>query len=196
MNMYGRKLTGQQKNVAVAIKRGNLNVPDAQGSSRSIYDSLPLDGTTLMRFFFNCQRRAFPMTNINESRLLQQESMIVKRIYFGVMTFDDVDPDLFISILPAINGGNSFVYGGQFSVVFDTTQVVKPYPMASLRGPFNKFSSYNENEVLTLDTEISLQQNLNFELDLELPSYTAVADSYLRCTMEGEGTIYRPDTQS
>ena len=46
-------VTPQQKMVAVNKKFGNTNIKNQQGTTRVIYDSLPLDGRTNFRFFEN-----------------------------------------------------------------------------------------------------------------------------------------------
>ena len=46
-------VTPQQKMVAVNNRFGNTNIAQQQGTTRVIYDSLPLDGRTNFRFFEN-----------------------------------------------------------------------------------------------------------------------------------------------
>jgi hypothetical protein len=196
MSLYGRRLSGQQKNVAVAINNGNWEVPEGQGTTRFLYDTLPLDGTGLLQFFKNCQARTFPFTNMQDNKLQLQESMIVKRIYFAVQVMDEVDPTLIVDFQTADAAGLPFIYGGDFTVNFDTVTVVKSTPLTSMNSLFNKDANFASNDVLTLDTNISLQKDLQFDISLKLPPYVAVADTFLRCVIEGEGTIYRPGSQS
>jgi hypothetical protein len=52
--MQGRiinNITPQQKIVGVNNKFGNTNIKNQQGTTRVLYDSLPLDGRTNFRFF-------------------------------------------------------------------------------------------------------------------------------------------------
>ena len=46
-------VTPQQKMVAVNNKFGNNNIASQQGTTRVLFDSIPLDGRTTFRFFEN-----------------------------------------------------------------------------------------------------------------------------------------------
>jgi hypothetical protein len=48
-----QQITPQNKIVGVNNKFGNTNIKNQQGTTRVIFDSLPLDGSTELRFFEN-----------------------------------------------------------------------------------------------------------------------------------------------
>ena len=77
-------LTPQQKAVAVNNRFGNTNIKGQQGTTRVIYDSLPLDGATELRFFENASSRQYPFTNITSegNRLTVGETFVIQKIYF------------------------------------------------------------------------------------------------------------------
>jgi len=65
--MKGRVIsnfTPQDKIVSVNNKFGNTNIKGQQGTTRVLFDSLPLDGSTELRFFENSSSRQYPFTNI------------------------------------------------------------------------------------------------------------------------------------
>ena len=75
-------LTPQQKAVAVNNRFGNTNIRGQQGTTRVIYDSLPLDGATELRFFENASSRQYPLTNITSegNRLTVGETFVIQKI--------------------------------------------------------------------------------------------------------------------
>ena len=56
--------TPQNKIVGVNNKFGNTNIKNQQGTTRVLFDTLPLDGSTELRFFENAASRQYPFTNI------------------------------------------------------------------------------------------------------------------------------------
>ena len=64
-SIYKAGITPQQKLVAVNNKFGNSSIKDQQGTTRLIYDTLPLSGTSAktLRFFEDSASRQFPFSN-------------------------------------------------------------------------------------------------------------------------------------
>jgi len=56
-------VTPQRKLIANTDKFNNAGIKKQQGTTRAIYDSLPLDGRTNFRFFEESNNRNFPLTN-------------------------------------------------------------------------------------------------------------------------------------
>ena len=176
-----RNLTAQAKTVAVARSMGLNNVQNQQGTSRMLYDTLPLDGTNNFQFFQNVQSRQYPFTNLNQNKLQEGETMTIQRMYFSVVTFDDVTGQP-VDLLTFEEATLPEFYLSDWSVFFDTIQTIKDTSLSSQCSKFNKFASYANNEVVTMDNNIVLPTNIQWRVALRTPTYTPVADSYIRCT--------------
>jgi len=194
LNNYGRNLTQAQKLVAVNDAMGNPSAASQQGSSRQMYDTLPLDGNQNLQFFQNCASRQYPFTNIPQNRLTLGESMTVQRLYFAVVTFDAVTAQP-LTVETFAGATLDPFYMSDYSVYFDTVQQIKATSLSSQLSAFNKFASFDGNEVITCDNNIVLPQDLQFRVTLNTPEYTPVANTYIRCVLEGFGTIYSPKNQ-
>lgn len=189
----GTNLTPQQKAVLVNTIMGNPSIANQQGTSRVMYDALPMDGRNKFSFFENCQSRTFPDTNLNQNRLQVGETFSLNRIYFSLVT-NDVDGN-FVSM--ATFQTVTQLQGGQFSVFFDTMQVVKPIPMASLLTEFNHNAINAASEFFLFDSLLTLPTDIQFRCELTVPDYTPADPviTTLRCTWEGFGTILSPKVQ-
>jgi hypothetical protein len=195
MDMSGyRNLTVQAKAVRVANSQGDFDIVGQQGTSRQVYDTLPLDGTNNFQFFQNVQSRAYPFTNVNQNKLQSGETMAVQRMYFSVMTIDEVTGQP-VDILTFEEATLPEFYLADWSVFFDTIQTIKDTSLTSQCSKFNKFATYANNEVIWMDNNIILPTDRQWRVGLRTPTYTPVADSYIRCTLEGFGTIWSPKAQ-
>lgn len=189
----GVNLTPQQKATLVNSIMGNPSIANQQGTSRVMYDTLPMDGRQEFRFFENVSNRTFPDTNMNQNKLQVGETFSLNRIYFSLVT--KTAEGVFVSI--ATFQTVTQLQGGQFSVYFDTMQVVKPIPMSSLLSEFNHNAINQSSEFFLFDSLLTLPTDIQFRCELDTPVYTP-ADPvllYLRCTWEGFGTILSPKNQ-
>jgi hypothetical protein len=130
--MKGRIITSftpQNKMVAVNNKFGNTNIAAQQGTTRVLFDSLPLDGSTELRFFENAGSRQYPFTNVGAegNRLNVGETFVIQKIYFGIIEVD-TDTGLIIEFgdLPAFA---PFQFKGEFSFQIANNQVIKQLPL-------------------------------------------------------------------
>lgn len=189
-----RTLTAQAKTTAVARSMGLDNIQNQQGTSRQIYDTLELDGTNNFQFFQNVQSRDYPFTNLNQNKLQEGETMAVQRMYFSVILVSAVTSQV-TDVLTFEEATLPQFYSADWSVFFDTIQTIKDTSLTSQCSKFNKFASYANNEVITMDNNIILPTNIQWRVALRTPTYTPVANSYIRCTLEGFGTIWSPKQQ-
>lgn len=187
----GVNLTPQQKAVLVNSIMGNPSIANQQGTTRIMYDTLPLDGRTEFLFFENCQSRTFPDTNLNQNRLQVGETFSLNRIYFSLVT--KTAEGLFTSV--DVISSITQVIGGQFSIYFDTMQVVKPIPLASTLPQFNHSGLNADLENFVFDSLLTLPTDIQFRCEVDTPAYTPAATSFIRCTWEGFGTILSPKAQ-
>ena len=84
--IYSAGVTPQEKIVAVNKKFGNTGIQSQQGTSRIIYDALPVtnNGQTTFRFFEDSSSRAFPFTNTGSdgNKLGVGDTMVLGSILF------------------------------------------------------------------------------------------------------------------
>ena len=75
-----QKLRPQNKIVDVNNSLGNKFVRKMQGTTKIVYDTLPIDGSGEYVFFRDTNSRTFPFTNVKSDSLPVAESLSVQRI--------------------------------------------------------------------------------------------------------------------
>lgn len=195
--MQGRIITNttpQQKIVAVNNRFGNVNIAQQQGSTRVLYDSLPLNGSTEFRFFENAQSRQYPFTNIGAegNRLNVGETFVIQKIYFGII---EVDGDAFAGFQP-INGviPSPFLQG-DISFLIANSQVIKNLPFDSLFNFTHNVDQTNAfDEAFSTFTDIVIPPLLEYVLTYRVNTYTADPAFRLACFIQGTAGIIAPQT--
>ncbi len=197
--MKGRvisQITPQQKAVAVNNRFGNTNIKGQQGTTRVIYDSLPLDGNTELRFFENAASRQYPFTNIGSegNRLTVGETFIIQKIYFGLINVD-ADTGAFDTFSPISGSGNGFETG-EFSFLLANSQVIKQLPFSVFCNASQTVLNPVNSQDQTFDTftDIVIPPLLEYVLTYRTAPYTASATQRLVCFMEGTAGIIAPQT--
>jgi hypothetical protein len=196
--MKGRiitNLTPQQKIVGVNNKFGNTNIKNQQGTTRVLFDSLPLDGSTELRFFENSSSRQYPFTNIGAegNRLNVGETFVVQKVYFGLT---DVDPDTgaFNSNVPLdVNGFGDFMLG-EWSFLIANSQVIKQLPFLTTIYPEGCTKVNLLDEAFNTFNDIVIPPLLEYVLTYRINTYTAVPNTFLVCYIEGTAGILAPQT--
>ena len=197
--MKGRIITNvtpQQKIVGVNNKFGNTNIKNQQGTTRVLFDSLPLDGSTELRFFENSGSRQYPFTNIGAegNRLNVGETFVVQKVYFGIMTVD-ADTNLFTGFGPLQTSPGAAWQYGEWSFLIANSQVIKQLPFHTcFQAPLNLTSVNNEDEAFSTFTDIVIPPLLEFVLPYRVNTYTAVSNTRLVCFIEGTAGILAPQT--
>lgn len=189
-------LTPQQKAVAVNNKFGNTNIKGQQGTTRVIYDSLPLDQSTELRFFENAASRQYPFTNLGSegNRLTVGETFVIQKIYFGLITTDP-DTGLFLEFNP-LNGSGTTYNVGEWSFLLANSQVIKQLPFSVFQNNAQTVLNPSNNNDQTFDTftDIVIPPLLEYVLTYRIAPYVAVANQRLVCFMEGTAGIIAPQT--
>ena len=197
--MKGRiisNITPQNKIVGVNNKFGNTNIKNQQGTTRVIFDSLPLDGSTELRFFENAGSRQYPFTNIGSegNRLNVGETFVVQKVYFGIM---GVDPDtgVYVAFEPLNPAGVTAYSFGEWSFLIANSQVIKQLPFVTSFYPGFAITSVNEfDEAFSTFTDIVIPPLLEYVLTLRVNTYTADVEKRLVCFIEGTAGIIAPQT--
>ena len=77
----------QQQKILYASQQLGLNLAGMQGTTRNVYDTLPLPGTgdVTLEFFKNVGQRAFPDTNVSDNKFQAGSGLLVEAIaLYGV----------------------------------------------------------------------------------------------------------------
>lgn len=195
MTLVRMPVSAQRKIVKVNTKLGNPGIRKQQGTTRILYDSLPVDGRTVYRFFENANNRAFPFTNMaGDARLKVGESMSILFAYLTVLTFDAVNPDQLVqSASPNVAGLVPFQWADlNFSIA--NSQVIKPINVSSFTNQFNKNAYNAQYSIFQFDTELVIPSLIEFVAELRTTPQPAVANTFLALTFEGVGAILSPRT--
>ena len=197
--MKGKIITGltpQQKIVAVNNKFGNTNISGQQGTTRVLFDSLELNGSTELRFFENAASRQYPFTNIGSegNRLNVGETFVVQKVYFGIIE-TDADTGAFVDFEPLNPGGFQPWQIGEWSFLIANSQVIKQLPFQNCFIVGNNVTAVNAvDEAFSTFTDIVIPPLLEYVLTYRIANYTAVANTRLVCIIEVTAGILAPQT--
>ena len=198
--MKGRILSGitpQQKMVAVNNKFGNTNIKNQQGTTRTLFDSLPLDGRLNYRFFENANQRAFPLTNLGaDGNLLPVgETFTLQKMYFSVILIDPNTKE--VSDFQPIHNINSAFKLGELDFMIANNQVVKQLPTMFTDPNFNFTQSNNLDVSFNFATDIIIPPLLEFIAQVRLiqgGTWPIPNSAFVRCTIQGTAGILAPQT--
>jgi hypothetical protein len=198
--MKGRVIsnfTPQDKIVGVNNKFGNTNIKNQQGTTRVIFDSLPLDGSTELRFFENAASRQYPFTNIGSegNRLNVGETFVVQKVYFGIIATDP-DTGAFQNFETLAASGLQAYYSGEWSFLIANSQVIKQLPFLTcfFTTGLNINGTNANDEAFNTFTDIVIPPLLEYVLTYRTPNYTATEGLRLVCFIEGTAGIIAPQT--
>lgn len=186
--------TPQRKAIGINDKFGNTGIKRQQGSTVIKYDTLPLDGSTELRFFQGSANRNYPFANTGSdgNKLGVGNSMVVERAYLSVVTLDETDPTIITDVAVVAIGSNIAILLSEFSFSIANTEVIKNVPILSWLPEFNKIAENQLNTNFEFDTQVVVPPLLEYIATLRLPKYTAIANTSLRLTIEGTGAIISP----
>ena len=191
--MKGRRVvTPQAKIINVNDKFGNKGIKKQQGTTRLIYDSLPIDGSTEFRFFDEVNSRTFPATNLGSSgnQLNVGEALVIERAYLTTVTL--IPATGLHTIAPMTIAAFPDIALGELIIDITTQKVMKPIPVLSFFPEFNK-SAYHQNYTnFEFNTQLVIPPLLEFVSVLRVAIQPAIADTDLRFTMGGVGAILAP----
>jgi len=187
--------TPQQKLVGVNNKFGNTNIKNQQGTTRVLFDTLPLDGSTELRFFENAASRQYPFTNIGSegNRLNVGETFVVQKVYFGITDLDaDTGNWATFDTLSAI--GAADWQWAEWSFLIANSQVIKQLPFLTTIFPDNVTRVNNIDEAFSTFNDIVIPPLLEYVLTLRIAPYDGTTNQQLVCFIEGTAGILAPQT--
>jgi len=189
-------LTPQQKMISVNNRFGNTNIAQQQGTTRVLFDSLELNGSTELRFFENVSSRNYPFTNIGSegNRLTVGDTFVVQKIYFAVGELDE-DTGLINTIYTFANLGWQPFMKGEFSFQIANSQVIKQLPTEIFFSTINPTNINDRDSAFGTFTDIVIPPLLEYVLTYRVAPYTAEPTPYrLFCFLEGSAGIISPQT--
>jgi hypothetical protein len=189
-------ITPQRKTMSVNAKFGNKGIKKQQGSTVIKYDTLPLDGRTEFRFFEGCQNRNFPFTNSQSegNKLGVGNSMVVERAYITITTNSAVAPFNPTAVAVFDLTSNIALLTAEFGFTVANSTVIRNVPLLSWVPQFNKQAENQVNSNYEFDTQVVIPPLLEFIATIKTQTYVAVANTFVRLTLEGAGAIIAPKT--
>lgn len=187
--VLGRTPSQAQKIAFVNNKLGNKGVQKNQGTTRIIYDTLPLDGRTQYNFFENSSQRGFPRTNFTNNQLTVGEALVIKRLSLSVITFDAVTGQVTaIQTLDAAGTPVAF-YKGELNVLIANQRTLKDHSMLHMKPEFNKDAGSTTDSSYRFYTDLVIPSLVNLVFQLRVPTIAAIATKELCLTVEGVGSL-------
>lgn len=188
-------ITPQAKMVAVNNRFGNKNIASQQGTTRTLYHSLPCDGRTQYRFFENAQQVGFPLTNLGAegNRLGVGDTFTLQKLYFDIVI---TDPDTGgVVVIAPISGSapGTYVYGlGEIDFLIANSQVVKQLPSMFVLPELNFTAVNDKDSSFNFATDIVIPPLLEYVLQLRLAKGYTAPNTFIRCTIQGSAGIIAP----
>lgn len=167
--IYSAGVTPQQKLVGVNNKFGNTGIKDQQGTSRIIYDALPVtnNGQTTFRFYEDSSSRAFPFTNTGSdgNKLGVGDTMVLGSVLFYAVKRTTATGRFDTQQNIAVGNSNEISF---FNFEIANNQVVKRVTLTEASQSYNKNTSGSATN-LELETEIVIPPLLPYVLELRTP---------------------------
>jgi hypothetical protein len=169
--IYNTGVTPQEKIVAVNKRFGNTGIQSQQGTSRIIYDALPVtnNGQTTFRFYEDSSSRAFPFTNTGSdgNKLGVGDTMVLSSVLFyavkRVTATGVFETNSNLSNL-------SDIQIALFNFEIANNQVVKRVTLTEGSVNYNNSTSTNGGTNIELETEIVIPPLLPYVLELRTPA--------------------------
>jgi len=169
--IYNAGITPQEKIVAVNKKFGNTGIQSQQGTSRIIYDSLPVtnNGQTTFRFYEDSSSRAFPFTNTGSdgNKLGVGDTMVLGSVLFYAVQRATAT-GIFSATQQNLLSLGSGIPLSYFNFEIANNQVIKKVTLTEAFRQYNN-STAAVNTNLELETEIVIPPLLPYVLELRTP---------------------------
>lgn len=181
-----------QKLIGVNERLGANLVAKGQPTQRVIYDqdtqTIPAGGTATYRFFSETANKPLAESNLQEGFLDNGESLVIKSL-----NFVDDNENLRTGAL------------GVFSVIVGNQEVVKKLPLTIFNAVENLHIENFVNGSLApsgsgnlwsarMLTDIVVPPETTFEVQLKVYSASLVSDAVLKCSIQGLGVLFNPNT--
>jgi len=168
--IYNTGVTPQEKIVAVNKRFGNTGIQSQQGTSRIIYDSLPVlnNGQTTFRFYEDASARTFPFTNTGSdgNKLGVGDTMVLSSVLFYAVQRVTAT-GLFTGQTNLSQYASAEIALFNFEIA--NNQVVKRVTLTEGNRNYNN-STADVSTNIELETEIVIPPLLPYVLELRTPT--------------------------
>jgi len=166
--IYNTGVTAQEKIVAVNKRFGNTGIKSQQGTSRIIYDSLPVlnNGQTTFRFYEDSSARTFPFTNTGSdgNKLGVGDTMVLSSVLFYAVKRTTITGVFEQNVNLSLFADNLISF---FNFEIANNQVVKRVTLSEANNVYSNTTGNTSN--LELETEIVIPPLLPYVLELRTP---------------------------
>ena len=181
-----QNVTAQSKIINVGNNLGLTGLKNQQGTTVIKYDTLPIDGRTQYNFFQESNNRPFPLSNTGTDggKLGVGESLTIQRISFAIEKAGTFAP---------LDGSNAGLIDGELTIVVANSNILLRLPILQFLPEYNKDAENQINTSYELDTLLIIPPQLDYTFQLRVSGAT-IADTNVRITVEGVGSIFSPRT--
>jgi hypothetical protein len=179
-----------QQIVGVNQRLGNSAVPNMQGTTRLIYDSVELTATTnqTINLFQGVSTRTFPNTNLNNNRFEVGESLAIQGVSF-IMRPATITA-LSQLLTPTVGTASNFVSTLNLNFYIGNQRVIKDLDLnysRSLIGESKRVTTINN--VLHFETPIVIPPQIEFYATIRITSSTNTKADRFYLSLFGQGTL-------
>jgi len=132
------------KIIAVNDKLGNTGIKNMQGTTRIIYDSLPLvvsPKAFTLDFFQDVNTRKFPFTNLLQNNLQVGETIVIEDYYFNLIEVDANNVIIWERPLEYF-AETEGLYRSDLNFMIGESRVLKSVKVGSSQASFNYNSTF------------------------------------------------------
>jgi len=177
-----------QQIVGVNTRLGNTAVPDMQGTTRMIYDTVAITSATatdqVLTFFSGVSSRTYPATNLSLNRFEVGESLAIQGFTWAFFTTATTNLSNVLSPQAGVRGGILNFYIGNQRVIKDLE--ICTY---SRFGIGEAISEASEACVFRLETPIVIPPQIEYYATLRLSTSSALNGFTLLLSAFGTGTL-------
>lgn len=177
-----------QQIVGVNQRLGNTAVPNMQGTTRFIFDSITLAASTsqTVTYFQNVNTRAFPASNINTNKFEVGESLAIT----GITWFRTTALTSAGVVNATLSAAGAFTQTLLFNLYIGNQRVVKDLDLNYARfGVGEAYNTAYAKNVFHFETPIVIPPQIEFYATLTVTSNTAVTAAPLYLGLFGQGTL-------
>lgn len=184
-------MTAQQI-VGVNERLGNMAVPQMQGTTRMIYDTLQGSGTNpgSYSFFNGVASRTYPLSNISQNRFEVGESLAIQ--YIAVGSYAAAAGAAFPALTTNVGLLNGIPNIGLLNLFIGNQRVLKNFEILEYSlNVTGQTKSNLVNAVVILETPIVIPPQIEFYATLDLNQNVA-AGTRVVLMLGGLGTLLNP----
>jgi len=180
-----------QQIVGVNQRLGNSAVPNMQGTTRVIYDSVAPAASTnqTLTYFSGVSTRPYPFSNLNTNRFEVGESLAIQTISWAKQSSTPLS--ITTSLLAVIGAPNNFTQTMLFNLYVGNQRVIKDLDLVYARfGVGEAYNPASIKNVFHFETPIVIPPQIEFYATLTLQTSAAVTvNERIYLALSGVGTL-------